>query len=87
MHAATWTLPALIFITAGAGQMALWARAKHVRLRKACSNFLLHLYSLKIFMRGVWHVNRERACAVQTFDGKDGREKYPKRWIMLPPFF
>lgn len=24
---------------------------------------------------------------VQTFDGKDGREKYPKRWIMLPPFF
>jgi hypothetical protein len=32
--AATWTLPALIFITAGAAQMALWAKAKHARLRK-----------------------------------------------------
>ncbi|KAK9906396.1 hypothetical protein WJX75_001204 [Coccomyxa subellipsoidea] len=54
--AATWTLPALIFITAGAAQMAIWAKAKHARLRK-------------------------------IFDGKDGRAKYPKRWIMLPPFF
>lgn len=30
------------------------------------------------------------ACAnvgLQIFDGKDGREKYPRRWIMLPPFF
>ena len=24
---------------------------------------------------------------LQIFDGKDGRAKYPKRWIMLPPFF
>ncbi len=32
--AATWTLPALIFITAGAAQMAIWAKAKHARLRK-----------------------------------------------------
>ncbi|CAL8462603.1 g2136 [Coccomyxa elongata] len=54
--AATWTLPALIFITAGAAQMAIWAKAKHARLRK-------------------------------IFDGKDGRDMYPKRWIMLPPFF
>lgn len=23
----------------------------------------------------------------QTFDGLEGREKYPRRWIMLPPFF
>lgn len=23
----------------------------------------------------------------KIFDGKDGREKYPRRWIMLPPFF
>lgn len=27
------------------------------------------------------------AVALQTFDGRDGREKYPRRWIMLPPFF
>ena len=44
MHAATWTLPALIFITAGAAQMALWAKAKHARLRKACANNLLSLH-------------------------------------------
>lgn len=25
--------------------------------------------------------------ALQTFDGKEGREKYPRRWVMLPPFF
>ena len=31
---ATWTLPALLFITAGAAQMAIWAKAKHARLRK-----------------------------------------------------
>ena len=23
----------------------------------------------------------------QAFDGKEGRPKYPQRWIMLPPFF
>mmetsp|Transcript_2250 Transcript_2250/g.5965 ORF Transcript_2250/g.5965 Transcript_2250/m.5965 type:complete len:308 (-) Transcript_2250:690-1613(-) len=52
----TQCLPALLFMLAGAGQMAIWAAAKHARLRK-------------------------------IFDGKDGREKYPRRWIMLPPFF
>jgi very-long-chain enoyl-CoA reductase len=31
---ATRTLPAALFITAGAGQMALWAKAKHARMRK-----------------------------------------------------
>lgn len=40
----------------GALQMAVWAKAKHARLRK-------------------------------VFDGKDGREKYPRRWILMPPFF
>lgn len=23
----------------------------------------------------------------QLFDGKEGRSKYPRRWIMLPPLF
>jgi hypothetical protein len=36
--AATWTLPALIFITAGAAQMAIWAKAKHARLRKVTTS-------------------------------------------------
>lgn len=22
----------------------------------------------------------------QIFDGKDGRPKYPRRWVILPPF-
>lgn len=54
--AAVQTVAAGIFITAGAGQMAIWAKAKHARLRK-------------------------------IFDGKDGKPKYPRRWIMLPPLF
>jgi hypothetical protein len=27
------------------------------------------------------------AMHLQTFDGREGREKYPRRWIMLPHFF
>jgi hypothetical protein len=27
------------------------------------------------------------ANVLQIFNGKDGNEKYPSRWIMLPPFF
>ena len=53
---ATRTFAAVLFIGAGAAQMAVWAAAKHARLRK-------------------------------IFNGQDGAEKYPKRWIMLPPFF
>jgi hypothetical protein len=26
-----------------------------------------------------------RIWCVQLFDGKDGRPKYPKRWVMFPP--
>ena len=25
------------------------------------------------------------ALPSQTFDGKEGREKYPKRWVVFPP--
>lgn len=53
---ATQTIAGVVYMLCGAGQMALWAIAKHARLRK-------------------------------LFDGKDGRAKYPRRWIMLPPFF
>jgi very-long-chain enoyl-CoA reductase len=47
---------AFAFAAAGAYQMAMWAAAKHKRLRK-------------------------------QFDGLEGRDKYPRRWVMLPPFF
>ena len=30
---------------------------------------------------------KKHARLRKTFDGKDGRERYPRRWIMLPPFF
>ena len=122
--AATWTLPALMFIGAGAGQMAVWAKAKHARLRKVRALWLSNsgtkaaspgrecIVPVEKGRKG--KVDRSRphtadrdsfhgwvvaappqmallsvtgwACA-QIFDGKDGREKYPKRWIMLPPFF
>lgn len=55
-NVATASLGGVIYMLCGAGQMAIWAAAKHARLRK-------------------------------LFDGKDGRPKYPRRWIMLPPFF
>lgn len=34
----------------------------------------------------VWAAGKHRRL-LKTFDGKDGRRKYPRRWIMLPPFF
>lgn len=55
-NVATQTLTGYIFMAVGALQMAVWAKAKHQRLKK-------------------------------TFDGKEGRERYPRRWILLPPFF
>mmetsp|Transcript_38883 Transcript_38883/g.47085 ORF Transcript_38883/g.47085 Transcript_38883/m.47085 type:complete len:309 (+) Transcript_38883:130-1056(+) len=54
-NVATQSLLGLLFMTAGAGQMVIWAQAKHKRLK-------------------------------QLFDGKDGREKYPRRYVILPPF-
>jgi very-long-chain enoyl-CoA reductase len=55
-NVATQSVMGVVFNVCGAGQMALWAIAKHARLRK-------------------------------VFDGKDGRQRYPRRWKMLPPFF
>ena len=51
----TQSLMGTVFMVVGALQMALWAKAKHKRLKT-------------------------------IFDGKDGKDKYPKRWIVLPPF-
>lgn len=34
----------------------------------------------------VWAAGKH-ARLRKTFDGRDGREKYPRRWIMMPPFF
>ena len=34
-----------------------------------------------------WYWLVMRCCGLQTFDGKNGQAKYPRRWIMLPPFF
>jgi len=54
--AATQTVAAALFATAGTCQMVPWAVQKHKRLRK-------------------------------IFDGKDGRKRYPKRWIIFPLVF
>ena len=40
------------------------------------------------WLLGVWKLSRCETflfCA-QIFNGQDGKEKYPRRWIMLPPF-
>jgi len=34
----------------------------------------------------VW-ANAKHARLRKTFDGKEGRAKYPRRWKMLPPLF
>ena len=52
---ASQSVAAAAFTVVGAGQMAVWAKAKHSRYRK-------------------------------EFDGKDGREMYPKRRTALVPF-
>lgn len=54
--AATWTLPALIFIAAGAGQMAIWAKAKHMRLRKVCAFSVPAPKPTYLFQPSVAHV-------------------------------
>jgi very-long-chain enoyl-CoA reductase len=38
------------------------------------------------YQMAIWAQQKHRRLQ-KIFDGKDGRERYPKRWIMLPPFF
>ena len=38
------------------------------------------------YQMAVWAGQKHKRL-LKLFDGKDGRPKYPKRWIMLPPFF
>jgi very-long-chain enoyl-CoA reductase len=38
------------------------------------------------YQMAIWAKQKHRRLQ-KIFDGKDGRERYPKRWIMLPPFF
>jgi len=55
-NVATQSAMGVLFNCAGATQMAIWAGAKHKRLRR-------------------------------EFDGTAGKPKYPRRWVMLPPFY
>lgn len=38
------------------------------------------------YQMAIWAKGKHRRL-VKLFDGKEGRPKYPKRWIMIPPFF
>lgn len=38
------------------------------------------------FQMAQWALQKHNRLR-KLFDGKEGREKYPRRWIMLPPFF
>ena len=37
------------------------------------------------FQMYLWAVQKHKRLRRQ-FDGKDGRPKYPRRWIIMPPF-
>lgn len=38
------------------------------------------------YQMAIWAQGKHKRL-VKLFDGKEGRPKYPRRWIMLPPFF
>eukprot|EP00983_Pelagomonas_calceolata_P000058 1568-Pelagomonas_calceolata.AAC.4 len=75
---AVQALPAAIFSTVGTLQMAQWALQKHKRLRKE---------SGVLCQQPVLPVATGYSLSGLMFDGKEGRPKYPRRWIMIPPLF
>ena len=94
---ATQTLAAFLFIAAGGFQMMQWALQKHKRLRKVgapltvlCLVFA-SLYGIAykpdVFddRRAVSHYSSASFSCLQLFDGKEGRLKYPRRWVIFPP--
>lgn len=96
---ATQTVAAGLFTLVGAAQMAQWAIGKHARLRKVgrvlgpgCGGGGVGQPAAQLApAAGQLSTAHPPASppgpSLQTFDGREGREKYPRRWIMLPPFF
>lgn len=45
--------------------------------------FYLWFYHVLMFL---FHCSLLMVLDLQLFDGKEGRPKYPRRWVILPPF-
>ncbi|KAE9451440.1 hypothetical protein C3L33_16686, partial [Rhododendron williamsianum] len=69
---ATQTVAGYLFLVVAASIMTNWALAKHHRLKRLSGFLFLRLTLYTV----LW----------QLFDGKEGRPKYPRRWVILPPF-
>ena len=90
-HAATLSylldkqVAALLFAAAGTVQMVPWAIQKHKRLRKVRILPAWHAGAYVTMSCTCCSLNLHQVfCELQTFDGKDGRPKYPRRWIICP---
>eukprot|EP01018_Ginkgo_biloba_P034080 Gb_04447 [translate_table: standard] len=68
---ATQTIAGYSFLIVATFIMTNWALAKHCRLKKASLSYFQLLCGHPFSI---------------LFDGKDGRPKYPRRWVILPPF-
>ena len=42
--------------------------------------------SVGALQMSIWATAKHNRLRKQ-FDGKEGREKYPRRWILMPPFY
>jgi very-long-chain enoyl-CoA reductase len=85
---ATQTVAGYVFLAVAAAIMTNWALGKHSRLRKAsvaCSSSS-HAELLNTTVTKSHTFSLLTLLLVQLFDGKDGRPKYPRRWVILPPF-
>eukprot|EP00899_Mesostigma_viride_P020128 jgi/Mesvir1/28116/Mv04696-RA.1 len=51
-----------------------------------CSFFGILFMLAGLFQMAQWAKGKHKRL-IEKFNGKDGQPKYPRRWIMLPPFF
>lgn len=82
---ATQTVAAFLFIAAGSFPMSQWALGKHKRLRKVTSCYRNVHCIAQLLTRQMSKLMTHCLANLQMFDGKDGRAKYPRRWIVFPP--
>jgi very-long-chain enoyl-CoA reductase len=81
---ATQTVAGYIFLVVAASIMTNWALGKHSRLKKASfASPDRHSFTDQYH---TGFVSLLTMLLLQLFDGKDGRPKYPRRWVILPPF-
>lgn len=87
-NVATQSAVGIAFNLVGAAQMVQWALAKHAR--RVAGGWggcrAMGRRSLTFASRAAPLPRPAPRRLRRTFDGKDGRAKYPRRWVILPPF-